>query len=461
MAEKTKNLKILTLVGSVFLGFVVSLGLSSYLLGWWSFPQKDFLCKDCNVILISIDTLRQDHLGIYGYSRETSPNIDRFFRDGAVFLNHISQAPNTLPSHMSMLTGLYPQEHKVRILTDEPLSSSYQTMAEILKKNGYTTVGLTTGSQHLDSKFGFNRGFDQYIPYGSKLETTLEFLDQFAKEKKKFFLFLHPFNPHDPYVVPSSFSQKFVDPNYQGNIDSDPKNYAGLSFPEAHELFWAKVNQNDETDIKHLIDLYDAKILKTDELLGEIFSKLEETGQLDKTIVVLTADHGEEFLEHGHFRHVSLFDEVIKIPLLIRHPKLSGATKFNGLSQNVDLLPTILDFLKLPSKEKFSGKSLTPAFRKPNETIDQFAIAQGVQMTAVRTLEWKLLIEKGEGKKLFYLKTDPREKNNVIGKFPNVVGNLEKQFQSVPGEIQFKYETPAFQDLDEKTREKLIKEGYF
>lgn len=433
-------------------------------------PPADFVpsgdsyrCLNCNVILISVDTLRADHLEIYGYKRVTSPNIDRFFKDGLIFLNHISQSANTLPSHMSLFTSLYPQEHGVRLLTDPPLKKSYKTIAEILKENGYATLGLYTGSDHLDPQFGFERGFDSYLPGSTNEDFVLKELSELQRKNKKFFLFLHPYNPHDPYIVPKKYSQKFTDPDYQGKIDSSLRNYpedAILDLKKLTNEFWAKVDSQSPEDIKHLQDLYDAEIFLTDEKLRQLFSQLEEDNQLDKTIVILTSDHGEEFFEHGQKKHQQLYDEVIKIPLLIRYPK-NPQLKTAAITQNIDIAPTILDLLDLPDGVGFSGKSLLPLIVGATDKVNDYTISQWSYSTAIRTLEWKLLLYQGKDKEFYNLKTDPGEKVNVIKKYPEIAEALKRELNRVFKKVDFEPPVLPPQNLDKETRERLFKEGYF
>lgn len=444
----------------VFVGLSIALAVISGVFLNWSF-KKSLVCSDCNVILISIDTLRADHLGIYGYRRGTSPNIDKFFKDGLVFTNHITQSLVTLPSHMSIMTSLYPQEHGEMLLTSPVLSFNFKTIAEIFKKEGFATAGFYNGSGHLDPKFGFGRGFDEYIVTGGTTP-VLERLERLAKSQQKFFAFFHSGGPHDPYVVKKAYADKFVDPNYRGKIDSDPKNYQKLPFSAQSKLFWDTVDKNSKEDIRHLIDLYDAEILRSDEDLGRLFSKLKESGLVDKTIVILTADHGEEFSEHGEFKHMQLYDEVLRVPLLIRNPDIKKGVKIGALTQNIDIFPTVLNFLGMPEVAGISGKSLVPLINGEENEINKFTISQWSQLTAIRTDQWKLILSRGKSQELYNIAQDSKEDANVIGEFPNVARGLENQLLGVlKTAVQYEYKDAPGTKIDEETRKKLIKEGYF
>lgn len=425
--------------------------------------KNKYSCKNCNVILISVDTLRADHLGIYGYKRNTSPNIDSFFNNSIIFTNHISQSNNTLASHMSMFTSLYPQQHGVVLLTDPPLAESITTLPQLLKANGYNTIGFYDSSNHLDSKFGFNRGFDKYEAdrtLGNPL--ILSDLEELKKSKRKFFIFLHPAkNPHDPYLVSESTVKNFIGNKYKGRINANPTDYYGLYFNEAHKKFWENVDKNSPEDIKYLVNLYDAEILETDKFLKRLFLLLEENNQLNNTIVILTADHGEEFMEHGGFLHTKLYDEILQVPLLIRHSNQKTPLRISALTQSVDITPTILDLLGISIKRGFSGKSLVPLLIGKKGKINSSTISQWTTLTAVRTPEWKLIFGDGTPKELYNIKTDTKERDNRITIFPQVVQNLTEEAIRKLGTIRYEYRIPPGLNLDENKKKKLIETGYF
>ena len=423
--------------------------------------SSGYICRECNVILISVDALRKDHLSIFGYSRDTSPNIDYFFREGIQFTNHFSQSTNTLPSHMSLFTSLYPQDHGVMLLTDPPLKKEAVTLAELLKAQGYHTAALYDGSDHLAPMHGFDQGFDTYSPRGWLREDVKHFVSQLLDQDQKFFLFLHPLSPHDPYYAQEEYAQLFVDPNYSGKIVSDPVIYAAMSYVDGSHFFWNAVDYNAPQDIQHLQDLYDAKLRWADSILGDVFDKLRASGRLQNTIVILTADHGEEFQEHGEFLHRQLYDEVIRVPLLIAIPGEKRGIVVSALTQAIDVAPTILDLVDLEQEYGFAGKSMLPLLVGDQAKVHDFVLSQWSNMTAVRTQEWKLITVNGLPEELYNLAKDPSELTNVIHSFPDVVNSLTRDLKEVLGEVKYDYTVPAGLKIPEEQREKLIREGYF
>jgi len=281
--------------------------------------------RHTNVILISIDTLRPDHLSAYAYKRATSPNIDGLAKDGALFKNTIAQANWTIPSHMSILTSLNPSVHKVN--GRNKLDSSRITMlTEILRNNGYYTVGFVDTTPYFNrDRFGFETGFDLYDDRNrqntggggiSKINgKVFEFLDN--KYNEKFFLFLHIFDVHGPYEPPSPYDKMF----YSGD-ENDPDNHS-LDFVKklgCHDY----LKLDGITDLEYVISSYDGGIAHVDSELGKLFDRLRELGIYDNTLIVVTSDHGESLLDrqfwvgHGMF----LYDDEVKIPL--EHLRFTG-----------------------------------------------------------------------------------------------------------------------------------------
>jgi arylsulfatase A-like enzyme len=305
-----------------------------------------------NIILISIDTLRSDHLGCYGYERETSPSIDELAENSALFMNCHSPTGKTLPAHMSMFTSLYPIHHRMlangnRVV--QRLDESILILAEPLRKNGYFT-GAFTGGAYLSAHYGYSKGFDFYHgdPRAFGRETAPLLYAKSGKwleenRNKKFFLFLHTYQVHGPYSCPEPFSSMFADENAKWKFMN-----VAIKF-QADE--YMKLSENEK---RNLIALYDGEIRYTDELfikpLIELLKKLEI---FDNTLIVLTSDHGEEFYDHRGWQHgLSLYGEQIKVPLIMKFP----GSKYRGkrIASNVslvDLMPTILESAGI----RFSG----------------------------------------------------------------------------------------------------------
>jgi arylsulfatase A-like enzyme len=312
-----------------------------------------------NVLLISIDTLRPDRLGCYGHSRDTSPTLDALAAEGVLFTDVTSASPWTLPSHTSLLTGLYPSRHGVRGHTHK-LKASVPTLAGILGEHGYQTMAVVN-SHNLSQRYGLGSGFEsfeyilEYEPDGSipnrgpkVIRRAKKLLE--GRDERPFFLFLHFYDAHTDFTPDEEYVARFVRP-YEGEVDGSTKQLADL---RANNLTLA------EGDLRHLFDLYDAEIRQLDDLLGGFLRGLETKGVLENTFVVVTSDHGEEFMEHGSYLHGRThYDEVIRIPLLVSGPGLPGGRRVDTRAHLVDVAPTILNLVgaELPT---VNGIDLTP-----------------------------------------------------------------------------------------------------
>jgi len=317
-------------------------------------PQQ----KTKNVILISLDTLRPDHLGCYGYPRDTSPNIDSLAKESALFQNTFATSPWTLPSHVSMLTSLNCINHQV-YLSNQTMDPSLLTLAEILRTNDYFT-GAITGGGYVSGLYGFSKGFDSYHVRGSVLEKNaaeigcsyaLEWIDR--HQDRNFFLFLHTYQIHTPYESPAPFNTLFLEENAKfTHIDM-----GHLRFN--HENRYKPVSNDLRQNI---IDLYDSEIRYTDEsLIKSLLEKLKKLDLYNNTMIVLTSDHGEEFYEHNSWHHThSVYNETIKIPLIIKFFNSEHAgKKIKKIARIIDIMPTILDALNIGlPKQRLDGKSL-------------------------------------------------------------------------------------------------------
>jgi len=331
-----------------------------------------FLCSRCttrspdlNLVFVSIDTLRADHLGCYGYDRDTSPNIDRFAKNGILFKNAFSHSPKTAPSHMSMFTSQYSTVHGVfmfdrrRGAIPYVLDEKITPLAEILAQNDYTCVGFTGGG-NVSEEYGFNRGFHIYDSSQNHWKKGIAWLRN--NYQKKFFVFFHTYAVHDPYLPPEPYFSMF-DPEYKGKIARIDKQGDWFKHKDA---FWDNVDKNDPRDIRHLIALYDGSIKYMDDrLMKPLFAVLEELDLLDKTVIVFTSDHGEEFKEHGQFVHEQVYDELLHVPLILSLPSfLAEEVKVKAPDVQVrliDLMPTILDLLDIKhSQRDLQGVSLRP-----------------------------------------------------------------------------------------------------
>jgi len=297
-----------------------------------------------NVILISLDTLRWDRLGCYGYERETSPTIDTLAEDCVRFSYCFAQSNWTLPSHVSTLTALHGRRHQV-YLDHEKMSSSLITIADILRMQGFYTGGITGGG-YVSEKFGFSKGFDEYKgeryvfhAENEAEELGLETVDWLGRNAdKRFFLFLHTYQIHDPYYNHPGITDAFV----EGEVSWQSMPIASFLRNQDEKRKY-EFTQKEQQDI---VALYDGEISYTDKfLIAPVLKKLKDLGLYENTLIVLTSDHGEEFLDHGSWLHAhTLYNELIRVPLLIKYPgsKYKGK-KIDSVIRSIDIVPTILE----------------------------------------------------------------------------------------------------------------------
>ncbi len=311
-----------------------------------------------HVILISLDTLRSDHLSCYGYGRDTSPNIDLLAGDGVLFAETRSPSPWTLPSHISMMTALESINHGV-FTTDARLNPLTPTLAELLKAKGFYNAAFTGGG-FVSGFFGFHKGFDSFRVLGgvtdsdaaAKLgEKASRWIEKNADRDS--FLFLHTYQIHNPYHSEEPWNHRYL----REGAPMSALDMTRLQFN--HRKRFEPQSEPSRGDI---ISLYDGEIRYTDEtLIGRLVAKLKALGLYDRTMIILTSDHGEEFFEHGSWLHThSVYDEVIRVPLII---KFFGSRNAGRIVRSpafvVDVMPTIADELgfRLPGRD-LDGKSL-------------------------------------------------------------------------------------------------------
>lgn len=347
-----------------------------------TYSNKTEIPKDYNVLLISIDTLRADHLGVYGYFRNISPNIDELAKDSIVFKNAISQASWTLPSHISIITSKYPPEiypYNLSLISDNwsyiiPLAEkaylSHKNMASLLKDNGYSTAGFISNGW-VASKFGLDEGFDTYDeslmdilnPSENITPKVLNWLE--TNTKNKFFLFIHYNDVHCPYYPLPQFRNFYLLYNGELNLSYLCKEDDFASYLN----FTTREEASKSEEVKRIIGSYDDTIKQVDYFIGEILSKLKKLNIYEKTIIIILSDHGETLYDHtgskffaneypgGYISHgYSLFDEVLRIPLIIKYPNSSHGTLSNRV-RLIDLLPTVLDLLNI-RYTNLSGENL-------------------------------------------------------------------------------------------------------
>ncbi len=325
-----------------------------------------------NVILVSIDSLRADHLGSYGYTANTSPTIDRLASKGVLFERAYSTTSWTLPAHAALLTGLDNQAHGV-IDDGIGMAPGIETLAQAAQNAGLATTGFFSGP-YLHPVFGFGRGFDSYINCTSYAATKqvalkkplphhmshadvtnpilLTAVDKWLSTRspaKRNFIFLHMWDVHYDFVAPQHYVDMF-DSEYAGTLN-------GRDFQNNKAI---KPGMNPR-DLQHLLALYDAEIRYTDETLGTILDRLEDAGLLNNSAVFIVADHGDEFLEHGRKGHrLTLFEEVLHVPMILNVSGQSlGHKRVGKVVSLVDVFPTVCDLLDIQCPVG-SGQSLLP-----------------------------------------------------------------------------------------------------
>ncbi len=387
--------------------------------------------KPRNVILISIDTLRQDRVGAYGYGRPTTPHLDALAARGVLFENATAPSSWTVPSHVSLFTGLYPHSHGATGQV-QSMSRSAVPLASWLGSFGYDTGGVVNASL-LDRSRGFARGFDHFElvhrplpePAAPLVDAqALAWLDQ--PHDQPFFLFVHHYDVHSDYAPKDQYRKMFVRP------------YDGIATGATDQLKAARLGRLElgPADAQHLSDLYDAEIRQIDDELGRFFDELERRGYLEGTIVILTADHGEEFLEHGRFLHGwSLYDELVQVPLLISGPGIPRGVRVAEPVSLVDIFPTVTGLLGLAAPPVLEGIDLSRGWRERAplpadrplffETDWWLGRAEGEWKRAVQRGSWKLhYAHPKEQWELYDLARDPGEHEDLAAREPERVSEL-------------------------------------
>lgn len=411
-----------------------------------------------NVLLISLDTLRADRLGVYGYERPTSPFMDQLASAGAHFTDVSSPSSKTATSHMSMFTGMHPTVHGVRNCytpDTQRVSGELPLLAEHFERAGYRTAAFTGGGM-MTHELGFDRGFGIYDDQGGGADRVFPRAESWLREYAKteggkadpvpFFLFVHTYEIHDPYTPPAEWQARFVG-DYQGAIDSTriefPENAAEVwkTNPEFYEevqaRFWGQFKGNDPADIAHMSDLYDAGIAYTDALLAELFGVLAELGlENEDLLVVLTSDHGDEFSEHGQMTHQTLYQGVLHVPLIVRWPgKVAAGLALNQPVQGADLMPSILELAELEPLAPVQGRSWVPSLSGepvPWELAWSELGTPNNEMASMRWGKYKLMGDRRTRKgRLFDLDFDPAERFDGTDVFPELAVHMGVVMESL------------------------------
>jgi arylsulfatase A-like enzyme/Tfp pilus assembly protein PilF len=408
----------------------------------WQEALGELAPTELNVILITIDTLRADRLSSYGNPAPLTPNIDSLAGEGARFTNAASTVPFTLPAHSSIMTGTYPPYHGVRENVGYTLDDTIPTLAEWLGERGYTTAAFVSAFV-LDSRWGIARGFDTYYDDFDldEMKGNLASVQRDGREtvanairwlddgpSSPFLLWLHLFDPHDPYTPPEPFRSRF--PNRP----------------------------------------YDAEVAYTDSLIGELRRALEERGLLDNSLLILTGDHGEGLGNHKEgFHGFFVYDSTVHVPLIIRLPEgRLGGQVVEEVVSHVDLLPTILDATGHAIPSGVQGSSLLPLLLSMEETGERAVYTESLYpllhygwspLRSIRTREHKFI--DAPNPELFHLTADRDERENLLLEDRRLARELKDRLTALLTEIEREGSDRAgTADLDEETLQQLRALGY-
>lgn len=400
--------------------------------------------RPLNVVIIAVDTLRPDHLGCYGYRRDTSPAIDKLADQSALFENAVSQSPWTLPSFGSIFTSLYPSQHGAMSAVSK-MRESFPTLATILSDRGYATGAIVNASV-LKPEYGMNRGFEYYDPTplrGRLADGTtrdaLAWIDE--NLDRPFLLFAHYFDPHEPYAPPPPYSTR-----YRGAYDGPIGEEFVLHdhFPQVQGVDFDDLKRLSGADWDQIRALYDGEIAFTDSQIGLLLEGLSERGLAENTLVIFLADHGEEFYEHGGFGHGhALYDEVIHVPLMVRLPgSVPEGKRIDRQVRMIDVMPTILDFLDIEIGNHMEGVSLASMLggagkinaSEPETSAGAIFAADvaysegllhGPERKCVSRGPWKLIYDlSSRGSTVFDRERDPAEMHDIANEDPSVINPL-------------------------------------
>lgn len=445
-----------------------------------------------NIILISLDTLRPDHLSCYGYERDTSPYTDKVAQDGVLFKNTFSTSSWTLPAHVSLLTSLNCARHQV-YYPDQKMGNDFLTLADLLRVNQFYCATFTGGG-YLSERYGFSKGFDKYYEvrlYGDKSirydeaerlsELATDWIEK--NQRKKFFLFLHTYQPHDPYSNPSPWGKEFLSKNHKWkqiklgslfeNSDSNRFDY-----------------QFSEREKQNIVDLYDGEIKYTDQVfIAPIIQKLKKLNLYEKSFIIITSDHGEEFYDHEAWLHDhSLYNEGIKIPLIIKFPHgLYKGRKVEKFVRITDILPTILDQVDIQyNSGYFDGKTVLPLLKNNHEEEKQKVFISDLALRGFTTPPDLISVNYGHLKlilnkrvvspyvkktshrlkdlyiELYDLEKDPQESSNLFenNSYRDICFQLIKKINEYYKQVKLEKGEEKKVEMDEALKKRLKSLGY-
>ncbi len=431
-----------------------------------------------NVLLITIDTLRGDHVSSYGYPRQTTPELDRLTREGVLFAQAFSHSERTNPSHVSILTGSYPRSHGV-VNNRTPVPAELITLPRLLQEAGYHTVGAVSAF-HMGPPLHMDQGFAEFYPceQGRRdAESTTDIVLNWLMEQRvePFFMWVHFFDPHAPYLPPHPYGKLYPYPSpYAPYLLRMDATQLSARFVERYGDWPPAVE-----DVAEIITQYDGAIAYTDFHVARLLACLQGQGLADHTMVIATSDHGEGFGEHGvTFDHYGLHREMVHVPLIVRFPgRLPGGRIVEEPVGHVDLGPTLFELLQLDVPKEMQGGSLVPLVEGRRWSGREAIVSQMHDdlALAARTTDWSMILHERDNEEwplhpiragtaeLYHLDADPGEHANVLSSSASAV---EKARDSLAQALlDWKTQIPwvswgEAEPLDEELEEMLRRLGY-
>jgi len=481
--------------------------------------------QNVNIVLLTVNVLRVDHVSAYGYARNTTPTIDTVADDSLVFTNGFAQAGYTLANVISIMTSLYPESHQVLDAYKDELSPEIHTLAEILQKNGYETGWFAPKHEaHLDLDIGFGRGFSHISDIDLQLRGSEKIPEWIKAQKgKKFFLFFNARHTHTPYLPLAKYRNKFS-AGRRGEIpdtlesfdrgfykffiakilreqdspaaifnrevvEQNPDVFNGefmpwklgkfeemLSLEERYKVgqqevkyYNSLIDGSRKENLDYLISLYDDCILGTDQVaLQPIIETLRREKLYDDTLIIITADHGESHGEHKVYGHgMHYFDQLVHVPMIIKLPGQHKRRRIDIPAMSIDLLPTITDVAGVEALYQAQGTSLLKLIQ--DNDISRVVYGENREFAYMRTLQWKLILNRqrvrddGPEGQLFDLVNDPDENSDAKYRFPERYQTMRKALMAHLSEAP-RYNNGVYefpQNLDAQTKERIRKTGYW
>jgi len=422
-----------------------------------------------NLVFVSFDALQARHVGALGHHRDVTPTIDRMGKQGFLFRRNTSVASWTVPASMTWFTGVYPSEHRMvnkyaqyqpphaRLADLREMAPNLKTLAQVLKDHGYATGGFT-GNAGVSGGFGYEVGFDEYYyepgKFGRLDQSVPKAIEWLQTHKdQKFFLFLHGYDVHGQSTPPGGYDYRFVDEDYD-------RRYTGAALEQEllreQGLDQGKLTLRD-ADVRFWRACYDEKVQRADAKFASFLEQFDRLGVTDKTIFVLTSDHGTELYEHRRFDHgFTLYQELIHVPLIIKTPDAEAHVIDQRVS-SIDLMPTILDLLAVEPAEnvqqQLRGQSLVPLMHgeplKPRDIISETDYREYTyKRSIIGPDDWKLIYTLEDRTcELYNLKTDPEEATNLANMHAEKADELQRRlfqhFQNIDRDLDARQWTPG------------------